>query len=607
MQMVKLDITLSIQGPFLTQSTSAAGYGIDAAVARDHVGNPFIAGSHIAGKLREAISEIGHIVDDTTGDVLFDRQAVDLLGMESKGATFEPLPKRLMFSDFVLQDREISDATRPRIRIDPGRGAVETGALQIMESPFDSGQEFKFRGAVRFLTSKQEEISTICRHLEAGLKYITQIGAERTVGFGRLLGVHVGQQAHPFDPVDTTAESSDTLDLMINPEGPFCLAERRVNKNLFAARVDIPGSVIAGTIARMWAALLGKNNIPVDEDFDPDRPELSRHFEKIRFTHAFPGSSCMRRPVRPPLSLVKIKGENKKNQLYDLALCEGPGLISHQAPAFDIDWKGRADVDSLFGWPELPRELRVRTKIDPDRRRAADEQLFAYELVVPRNNGWYARIDLSEVPGEDQTAVRDQIRCLLSRGLLGLGKTKAYADVLIAAPGEIRPSLSSDTEPVGGQWIVTLQTQALLCNSDDFDEASGSTDLWDQYDKIWQELSGGTLKLVRYFARQSLAGGPYIWNRFLKTTGKNYHPILLTEPGSVFVLQADKGYEDDGIKLMRKWLASGLPLPDWAVTTYARHGKDGKHWTNCPYIPQNGYGEIAINLPVHWQKRPERF
>jgi hypothetical protein len=60
--------------------------------------------------------------------------------------------------------------------------------------------------------------------------------------------------------------------------------------------------------------------------------------------------------------------------------------------------------------------------------------------------------------------------------------------------------------------------------------------------------------------------------------------------------------------LIKKWATMGLPLPKWAVEKYQRDGKKGDHWSNCPYIPQNGYGEIAVNLSIHWDGHPkEKF
>ena len=47
------------------------------------------------------------------------------------------------------------------------------------------------------------------------------------------------------------------------------------------------------------------------------------------------------------------------------------------------------------------------------------------------------------------------------------------------------------------------------------------------------------------------------------------------------------------------WLKHGLPLPDWAENLY------GNNWQTCPFLPENGFGEIAVNLDVHWDNAPK--
>jgi hypothetical protein len=53
---------------------------------------------------------------------------------------------------------------------------------------------------------------------------------------------------------------------------------------------------------------------------------------------------------------------------------------------------------------------------------------------------------------------------------------------------------------------------------------------------------------------------------------------------------------------IKKWFEQGLPLPDWAKKEYLNDDKSD--WSSCPYLPQNGYGEIAVNLPIHWKHKP---
>jgi hypothetical protein len=98
-----------------------------------------------------------------------------------------------------------------------------------------------------------------------------------------------------------------------------------------------------------------------------------------------------------------------------------------------------------------------------------------------------------------------------------------------------------------------------------------------------------------------LRGGFYLYKRFQEGNGQGYTPILLTEPGSVFVLEVVEAPKAE--QLINIWLHQGLPVPDWANKHFARNGQEGADWSNLPFIPRNGFGEIAVNLSIHWERR----
>ncbi|ETX03371.1 MAG: hypothetical protein ETSY2_33655, partial [Candidatus Entotheonella gemina] len=378
--------------------------------------------------------------------------------------------------------------------------------------------------------------------------------------------------------------------------------------NLFESDTLISGGVIRGTLATMLKEAIG---LPRDAVIDAQLPApwqaLGEYFNCIRFTHAFCAlQSSAARPVTAPLTLVKdAEGQllkDSQGHVCDVSLCEAPGLLgpSRQAPSFAVDWKNRDDVDALFGWPlshQIKRELRVRTAMDRDYRRAKDNQLFAYDMVVPEGLIWYGAVDLSDVPaGPDRNAVSVQLHALLQRGLHGIGKTKARAAV--DTDVAISPWQPSSCQPIHADtWVITLQTPALLCDPKALDETSGHEVLFNAYHHAWAELSGHHLKLIRFFASQSLAGGYQVY-RFQPS--KPYNPFLLTDAGSVFVLQAVSDVTAAQAEL-QKWLAHGLDLPPWAITRY------GEDWQTCPFLRHDGFGEIAVNLPCNRQPDAEVF
>ncbi len=467
-------------------------------MAINHEGKYFIPGTLVKGRLRQSWEELRDIAS------YIDNNEINILLGDESGNTSNTKPVApsrgiLRFSDFISEKRETQ--TLHRIRMDECKGTVAKGALLIMETPFAPGEKVCFHGSIDFIATSQDETSKRIGYIEKGLRWITSLGSERTVGFGKFVNVAVNQNIKQVQPTAipkmTANNLNDRLCLVIRPKKPFCIAKRRVNENLFESEIFIPGSVIKGTLASTWLQILGKIReiIDINECLDSSRKELCKHFNKIRFCHAFPAKlSSLKRPVSPPLSLVKVKDIKS---YYDVALYDKPILIDGKAPKFDIDWKDISDVNNDFGWPDLSnsKELRVRTAIDRDKRKAKEEKLFAYEMIIPTDLHWLSFIDIGSVPQNERHAVEEQLRGLFVHGLNGLGKTKASASVDLKEYSYIKPVFESSTNPIDNQYIVTLQTQAILCNPDDLSETSDRCDLFKAYKDVWKQISDSSLLL----------------------------------------------------------------------------------------------------------------
>jgi hypothetical protein len=303
--------------------------------------------------------------------------------------------------------------------------------------------------------------------------------------------------------------------------------------------------------------------------------------------------------------LAKVKNE-EKIYYHDVARQDNePVIIDGSAAAFQVDWKGPdyAVINRHFGWPALQRELRIRTAIDPATGRSMDEALFAYESVVPDGEtAWYTEIRLDGVPPEEEErqAVARQLGDLLQAlgGEIGfLGKTKAFA---AARLGEKWNPAHVGAAGSGSEWVIALQTSALIGDWRALDESAGEEDMRGMYACAFREFSGGALELVRYFARQRLAGGRYLHHRFRK--GQDYRPWLVTEAGSVFVLKAVASREvasreKDAAGFMETWQRSNLPLPKWLEEEAKAANRH--RWQAIPFLPEGGYGEINVNLACH--------
>ena len=615
---VTLPITICVKGPFISQSTEPGAYGLDMVQARDSDDRPIIPGTHVTGKLRQAWEELNSAIS-TESDSDFpptlpnEAEIKKLLGNQATGENLEPHRKELYFSDFVLaQPVPNKEKVRYRIEVDKERGAVKEQALAMIESIIESGELAKFKGEVTFLAESEDKAEEIEQKILTGLSWVDQIGAFGSIGFGKVeeilcKGPKTTEICVEKAPLEET-EDDEILELAIEPLSPFCIAKKHMaDNNLFESVEYIPGNAILGALK---ATLDKISNNGTHEDFK----ELYEHFNSLRVLHAFAGSHCHTRPVTPPLSLIKANGT-----LYDAALLEGPCIIGGKAPAFSIDWKDNSDVKEKFGWASLRRELRIRTAIDPESLRSAEERLFSYEMIVPDCHLWLTKVYFGSIkdPKVRKNVINQKVRknvinqfkTLIKVGLLGFGKAKTVANITCLPKGTIKKptqakSLCSCTNR---EIVMTLQTPALLLSPEidglTLNENTSHKELFNAYSQIWDKLSDGKLKLKRFFARQYLSGGKYQFARFMKKStgnGSKYYPWILTDAGSVFVFNIKEGCQE----VVDDWLQNGLPLPKNVIQFYGVTGLEEEQWKQCPFIPQNGFGEVAVNLEIHWDAIP---
>ncbi len=137
MQNVSMEISLTLKGPILTQSSNPGELGLDMVVARNYKGVPYLPNTLISGKLRQALDELVSVTSDDTKQATWFKPKLDIwLGKSSENSL--PKTKQLYFSDFVLKDLEELNRgiIRDRISINSETGAVEEHHILMMESPF---------------------------------------------------------------------------------------------------------------------------------------------------------------------------------------------------------------------------------------------------------------------------------------------------------------------------------------------------------------------------------------------------------------------------------------------------------------------------------------
>lgn len=187
----------------------------------------------------------------------------------------------------------------------------------------------------------------------------------------------------------------------------------------------------------------------------------------------------------------------------------------------------------------------------------------------------------------DKKALQIELARFLSNGLFGIGKTAASATVTTSHCFDPPPPKTIDINRLqtGQTIIITLQSLSkLLPDKLQTDATNDGKTLRACYQDKFTKYG---LELKTFFAEQQFIGGYYWHKRYNKN--KPYNPQILTKAGSVFrfiVTDANRAQE-----ALTDWQIYGIP-------------SDDENWQSNPYNRNNGYGEIAINLPIHWALEP---
>lgn len=577
-----IDLQITLAAPYLVHGNDPGRYGLDATLMKDHRDRPVLPGTLVAGRIVEAWHNLGNQLGNANAAVWF-----------GLGGNTGSNRARLMADDLVLQSidgqpeakaRSATDISR--IRLDDDTGAVETGALLIIEQIASPGSLLKFAGTWR-TWAMPEEIDQLLPQLRAALLLQTQLGAYRGVGFGRVKEVAVTASPLAPRPLQLDARQSRPR-LALTTDRALCVGSRSRRGNVFESDEIITGGSILGALATMLASRHG------EPDLDKIGTPLAKHFSLLRCTHALPAKTGGARPLPLPQSLVSLD-----KTILDAWKHPYPPANLTATPAFQTDWKGDDDIiaEATQGWGETRRHLRVRTDIDGNGQ-AKEGALFAYECVAaplqdsqPQTE-WQFELDLSGIPDVDRAAVHLELADLLGYGLFPLGKTDAAVTVQSRAAGRAwRCEIPTDLKE-GGLVPLLLVTDALLFPTNAVADKSDNN-LLEIYRLAFSDLAeqaGGkdALQLSHFFATQRLAGGGYLQHRFQKEDA--YQPWVLTEAGSVFVFEVRTA--EAARKLLQYWADHGLGLPGSVQPA------GGTTWETLPYLPQTGYGEVAI-APQH--------
>jgi hypothetical protein len=594
----KIKISLKIQAPFLCSATGPRSWGIDLSFNRNHEGKLSIPKSHIKGKLREAWNELQQTE-------IFSVDIDRWLGKKSGDEKGDYAPHRglMIFSDFTCLFKQNLGQTH-RIRIEKTSGTAAEGALITAEAPHLSGKITKWSGEIAFPAADQTEGERVKEHILTGLRWITALGAEKGVGYGRLVEVTSEHFNRKESRTDIISSPADTIGLAITMLDPLMIGGVRIKDNYLKSEKILTGTVIKGALAQCIRRRLNLNGNQELNESTPGATEagisnIARHFEQLRITHAFPSRQSLVRPVKPPISLVKANG------LHDIALSEKPRLINDKAPAFAIDWKDASDVDFAYGWAHPKTLARTRTAIETVTRKAEEEKLYTFEYICPVDDQnkeitWLSNIYLPDNLDENERKkLSDEICFVVHNWFDYIGKRDSRIKTARVSSGHWLLAVREFDISQDKITVLTLQSDALILDPWVL-KGEDKDSLFEAYKEFWNDISGGAFELKRFFAAQKLKGG-YLGRRF-RINGK-YYPFFLTRAGSVFVLKIKNQTKAE--KLGKTWQHRGVPIPDWAFKRYGRPSDRKLDWQKCPFTPENGFGEIVMNLPCHWEQAPK--
>ena len=591
-----LPVNLMIRGPVMTAGNSFSRWGMDSSCYRDWKQDFAIPGSHVRGKLHEAMKALqaDNFIKLAHIKLFFGEQS-----SEDDEKSYDPIRGILKVTDFVFLESNASEdrnKLRSRTRIENESGTAVSGSLRSIESPFVTGEETWWQGKVEFFAGDDKE--QLIKSLKAAFCFITTIGAEKTVGFGRLEKINFGTCHTPVSNLNISdiAGEISGINLALSPQEPILIGGTRQTENIFFSGSIIPGSAIKGAFAAGLNRIVGGNlNAPIDENHElkNDYPQLIKNFTALRFIHAVPSLSPYIRTDTIPLSGASYGGRYK-----DVAFVEDETAIYSEGSKpveFQVDWKKPPEnLPERHRAPSLEYHSVTRTAIEENTRRADDSKLYSFHMVNPtisckENSGtgklfWNTKIIFPEImTGKDKKEITTEIRQILPDALCYIGKRQSITDIQVVP--EIKPATQIPATEIS--FAIVLQTPAIILNP--FDLMKNSSDLFDdknflkeKYEKFWKKLLGEEVILKRFFASQELQGG-YLGMRYGKA---GYNPFYLTSKGSTFVFSKNSMAFQKASKLVE----TGLPLPEWTEEKY------GRTWQTCPFVPENGYGEVKINI-----------
>lgn len=580
---VVYELTLALRSPFMFEGLVNDRLGIDSAFIRGENGEAVIPSAQIKGVLRDALEHLAAATSLITLDEI--NQLFGLASASDADEQDKPIRGLAYFGDLSAKSAsEISSITR--IAIDDETGAVETGHLQVVELAAPLGSTVSFTGPliVRYPDGLDE--ARIEKALAAAIRLIPSIGAYKSAGFGEV----VAAESNVKKIISSDLALKDTADGVrtvydVTFDRPILVDTVRQTDNAFSGSTIVPGSAFKGALAERLK-LAGDN----PEDKGSKFHEALSH---LRVSHARPvikhGENKVVTADQPiPQSWFYVKtadGYLVADAITATAPNKGllfKGISMAPQQVASAKQEVQEELRKAFGLPELYGKL-VRTHVgineDEDGKRielgkrsftAADKKLYSTSMVPSGGRVWRFTVDGSRI---SEKGLATQLMSAFSEDLDGIGRTAAKASFkkIDAADSVTLP----DTAVVD----IILLSPAIMFDPVEGERATQKS-LSALYAEYFQSMLGA--KLLNHFARPLFAGQyPAVRRR---PYGKAYYPFVQTKPGAVFRLSLP---DDKARQALGDALRFGLPVPPL--------GGKAATWQTCPFMPENGYGEIALH------------
>lgn len=586
------DLTLKLRSPFMFEGTVNTRTGVDSAYLRDHEGRPIIPSTQIRGVMRAALGELARA---TGGSVIKPEEIAILFGSPSstEGEGSDAPARGCMILADLTGPQPGGPHQTTRIEIEDSSGIVKRGSLQVIELAAPLGSECLFAGSLVVRFPNSLDATRIEAALAKALALIPSIGAYKSAGFGEVLpdgSSFKERSAERFALAPSAGVSAAPVvqwyELVL--DRPLTVDAHRVAENIFESSTIIPGAAIKGAMARRLE-LAGL----IDERQDS---ALISTLAQLVVSHAFPVDPLSGAVLDLPLPLsVLTTGGAFADAIMEM---RDTGAVCNEEPvefAFNAKPKTVHAARSRLSLLALkPVKLsRTHVKIDETSLTAADGQLFAIVAISnkipadhPDNKSsmmtdlrWRFRVNTGNCADANEV---QKLLSMFSQPLDGIGRSGSTASIKATA----EPSAFGDARKgVAGNVVnVVLRTPALLTGPR---EGQSQKTIFDAHAEYFAEKLSGA-KLVNIFARREMAGG-YIATRRRVFGKSTYYPFVLTAAGSVFRLDVSAPGARNALE---NALKIGLPAADIFDKRLT--------WRDCAYVPENGYGEIALhdlNLP----------